>query len=286
MDHVAGDWDAIASGAVLTGPERERFERDGFLVLREVLDPPWVAALAEVAAGFAREFHAREGVSPHALLNLHDLIGRHPDFEPLVDHPAVLPKVWGVLGWNIQLFHTQLVVTPPAPRGAQPGGYGWHQDNNRMNLDIEIPPPHPRVSVKVGYLLTDAVPGAGNLMVVPGSQARGRPRIPIGEQPDGACEVLGRAGDAVLFDRRIWHSASTNCSDGDRIMLFYGYSHRWLRPKSAMELPEVIAAAPPIRAQLLGASPSGANGYYEPTPADVPLRGWIEDHLGPDAVAP
>lgn len=283
---VVDDWDEVAAGSVLTEPERQRFERDGYLLLRGVLPDDQVSELRRVAADFAAAFHAREGVDPHALLNLHDLIGRHRSFDPLVDHPRVLPKVWGILGWNIQLFHTQLVVTPPAPTGATPGAYGWHQDNNRMNLDIEIDPPHPRVSVKVGYLLSDAVPGAGNLVVVPGSQRRGRPRIPLGEQPEGAVEVLGRCGDAVLFDRRLWHSASTNISQQDRIMLFVGYSHRWLRPKSAMDLPELVAASSPIRAQLLGASPSGANGYYEPSAEDVPLRAWIETHLGPDALTP
>ena len=42
----------------------------------------------------------------------------------------------------------------------------------------------------------------------------------------------------------------------------------------------------PIRAQLLGASPSGGHGYTSPTEEDVPLKGWIREHLGPEAVAP
>ena len=33
-----------------------------------------------------------------------------------------------------------------------------------MNLDFETAPPHPRVSVKVGYLLSDLpAPGMGNM---------------------------------------------------------------------------------------------------------------------------
>ena len=110
------------------------------------------------------------------MLNLHDLVGRDDAFLDLVDWPTTFPKVFGVLGWNIQLFHTQLLVTPPAPANATPDAYGWHQDNNRMNLDFETAPPHPRVSVKVGYLLSDLpAPGMGNMGMVRGSHLLGRP---------------------------------------------------------------------------------------------------------------
>jgi hypothetical protein len=42
----------------------------------------------------------------------------------------------------------------------------------------------------------------------------------------------------------------------------------------------------PIRRQLLGASASGGYGYTSPTDVDVPLRVWIREHLGEEAVAP
>ena len=41
----------------------------------------------------------------------------------------------------------------------------------------------------------------------------------------------------------------------------------------------------PIRRQLLGAS-TGGLGYTSPKDEDVPLRDWIEEHLGEDAVIP
>lgn len=155
-----------------------------------------------------------------------------------------------------------------------------------MNIDFETPPPHPRVSVKVGYFLTDLPrPGMGNLCVVPGSHLWGRPEVALFDQPDGATEITAAAGDAVLFDRRIWHAASTNKSDTTRVFLTYGYSYRWLRPKSKMQHEALFGRCDPIRRQLLGAAPTGANGYFDPTDDDVPLRGWIRDHLGDGAVA-
>ncbi|GIU87810.1 MAG: hypothetical protein KatS3mg009_2325 [Acidimicrobiia bacterium] len=277
----------VAVAHRLTDAERAAFERDGFLLLRQVLDPERRSALLRAAERLDAEYRAEPGVTPHHVCNRHDLIEADDAFLDLVDLPTVFPKVFGILGWNIQLFHTQLVVTPPAPAGAPAGGYGWHQDNNRMNLDFETPPPHPRVSVKVGYFLTDLPrPGMGNLCVVPGSHRLGRPDVPLGEQPPGATEVTAAAGDAILFDRRIWHAASTNTSDTTRVFLTYGYSYRWLRPKSRMQHDALFARCDPVRRQLLGAAPTGANGYFDPADEDVPLRGWIRAHLGDGAVTP
>ena len=275
----------LAIKYVLTEAERELFERDGYLVVQNALDVATVAALVSFADGELARFRAQEGIGPHHVLNLHDLIARDPSLLELVDWHTTFPKVWGILGWHIQLFHTQLLVTPPAPAGATPGAYGWHQDNNRMNLDLETTP-QPRVSVKIGYFLSDvAAPGMANLWVMPGSHHLGRPNLALGEQPNDAVEVLARAGDAIIFDRRLWHSASTNCSDRTRIFLTYGYSYRWLRPKSTMDHQELMGAVDPIRRQLLGWS-ADANGYFDPSDDDVPLREWIRAHVGEDALAP
>jgi ectoine hydroxylase len=262
---------------LLSPMERAAVERDGYLLVTDALDPVVVSELVELAKREDQEFRRGHDIGPHHVLNLHDLIGRDPAWLELCDWPATFPKVWGVLGWHIQLFHTQLIVTPPAPAGSAAGAYGWHQDNNRMNLDLESVP-QPRISLKVGYFLTELPePGMGNLCVVPGSHQLGRPTIPLNGTPRDAVEVIARAGDAIIFDRRLWHAASTNRSDRARIFLTYGYAYRWLRTKSAMGHADRFDDLDPIRRQLLGWS-SSPNGYFEPTDADVPLRAWIETH--------
>ena len=264
----------------LTEHEREQFETDGYLAVPNALDAATVSRFRAIAQHADAAFHTTPEISRYAHLNQHDLVGRTPEYLELLDWPTTFPKVFGVLGWNIQLFHTQLVVTPPGHPDAPMGGYAFHQDNNRMNLDFEADVVHPRVSVKVAYFLTDLPEaGGGNLCVVPGSHRTAAP------DPNAAIEITARAGDALLFDRRLWHSASSNHSAATRIVLFYGYSYRWLRPKSALDLPEIAARCGPIRRQLLGAA-TGANGYFDPTEADVPLRTWIGAHFGADAVSP
>ena len=39
-------------------------------------------------------------------------------------------------------------------------------------------------------------------------------------------------GDAVLFDRRLWHRRSRNGSPITRKALFYAYTFRWVRARA------------------------------------------------------
>jgi ectoine hydroxylase-related dioxygenase (phytanoyl-CoA dioxygenase family) len=146
--------------------------------------------------------------------------------------------------------------------------------------------PRPRLSLKVGYFLTDlSTPGRGNFWIVPGSHRRDSLELPTdgASNPPGAMPVCVPPGTAVLFDRRLWHAASPNTTDGSkRKVLFYGYGYRWIRTKDDMTIPdEVMERADPIRRQLLGWS-TNANGRYSPTDADVPLRGWLREHRPED----
>lgn len=264
----------------LTDAERQAFDEDGYFVVENALDRETLDQSLHVADDFFARFR-ETGRSQHDWLNLHDLVGRHPLFLDLTTYPTTFHRVWQLMGWNIQLFHTQLVVTPRSDPGFDPGPMGWHQDNNRMNLDLSAGL-QPMISMKIAYFLTD-VPeeGMGNFCIVPGSH---RDRA---ADEDRAVQVTARAGDALFFDRRLWHSASTNQTDHVRKVLFYGYSYRWLRPKSALkasQLPE-FDSYDPIHRQLLGEA-SSADGYFLPKDSDVPLRTWIEQELGPDAVAP
>ena len=270
----------------LTLDERKQFEEDGFFLVPNALPQETVSALTALADRFLEDYRSQDGISEWHILNLHDLVGRDSLFLDLIDWPVTFPKVFGCLGWHIQLFHTQLIVSPPAPEQAHVGPYGWHQDNNRMLLDFETDVIHPRVSVKVGYFLSDvSEPERGNFCVVPGSHRTQHPERDDDGNLVGGIEVLAAPGDAVVFDRRIWHSASTNTWTEPRKALFYGYSYRWLRPKSAMDFPELLEQVDPIRRQLLGWATS-ANGYFDPQDEDVPLREWIRQHLGPDEVVP
>jgi ectoine hydroxylase-related dioxygenase (phytanoyl-CoA dioxygenase family) len=156
----------------------------------------------------------------------------------------------------------------------------WHRDLGTSAL--EMTEPHPRLSVKVAYWLTDLnAPGQGAMQVVPGSHRLTGP-LPINPQaghPFGAMEIHAAAGDALLFEQRLWHAAAPNITTSPRICLFYAYGFRWLRPTDYRDVPDALMQQlPPTRQQLLGAVQSQQLGYYLPTAADLPLRDWLKGH--------
>ncbi len=267
----------------LSASERREFDEAGYLLLENALTPERVAELTAKADGIYEAQVAR-GHDAQTALFYPNFLPEDPAFVSLVDHPRVLPKVWGILGWNIYLYHAHLIVTPPCGRARDDQTFGFHQDSGRVNVEIESKP-RPRLSLKVGYFLSDASEeGRGNFWIVPGSHlADELERSENGSgQPRGAIPVLAKPGTAVLFDRRLWHSASPNWSDVTRKVLFYGYGYRWLRTKDDMTVRELWPRCSPIVRQLLGDGVN-ANGYYTPTDADVPLRLWLREHSPDDA---
>ena len=262
----------------LTDEEAASFERDGYLVVPKALSPQDVATLNTLVDRLGRE--RADEAEGDGRLHLRDFLRRDPMFMDLLDWPTTFPKIWGILGWHIQLYLSHVDITPPLAEVAPlPARLGWHQDSGRVNLEMESDP-RPRLSVKIGYFLSDVtVPGRGNFCVVPGSHLSNRLEFPDEGDPPGAMPVCVEPGSAVFFDRRLWHSRSPNTSSVTRKAVFYGYSYRWLRPRDNLDVADYPDCRDPIRRQLLGASRDG-HGYSSPEPGDVPLRAWLDEQLG------
>ena len=244
---------------------RQILERDGFVVLQDVLDEDRVARLV---AAVDRVWHERgDGSALHLL----GFVGLDREFVELVDVAEALDLVVDVLGTNVYVYHCHLDVHPPV-RSPVPA-WRWHQDGGRQNVELESP--RPRLSLKVAYFLTDVDDAAlGALWVLPRSHERDRLARPANGSVTsrGAVPVLVRAGSAVVFDRRLWHARGDNVSDRTRKALFYGYTHRWIRPRDALLAvdDELLAQLDPVKRQLLGGGTSPI-GYWIPTDDDVPL---------------
>ena len=281
--------DATCLDYCLTDEERQAFERDGFFVVEDALTSQMVEDLNGVVDRLDAEYRSEKGIEPHARLNMLDFVGKDELFLELLDLPKTFPKVWDILGWNIQLYHSHLTVTPPAVPGKEPEKkrLGWHQDSGRLNRDLETNP-RPRISLKIGFFLTDTTElGRANFYVLPGSHLQNEISRPADgtSDPENATAIQVGPGSAVFFDRRLWHASSPNFSNVPRKVLFYGYSYRWLRPRDDMTVDHFMERCDPIRQQLLGAS-TGGMGYTSPREEDVPLLPWLKEHLGEEAVAP
>jgi ectoine hydroxylase-related dioxygenase (phytanoyl-CoA dioxygenase family) len=255
------------------GPLLDAFDRDGYVLLEGALGPEEVERLL---AGVDRTWtQHRGGVPPTsgaAALHLLAFCGREAPFLELIDHPATLPLVVELLGPNIFMYHCHLDVHPPEPEVRRT--WMWHQDGGVMNRDLESDP-RPRMSVKLAYFLTDvSEPGRGNFVVLPGSHRRNAIERPPDDDNDlpGAEPILACPGDAVLFDRRLWHMRSPNRSERTRKALFYAYTYRWIRQRDELHVrPDLLDRVTPARAQLLGAGADAAH-FWMPDHVDLPLR--------------
>lgn len=275
----------------LTEKEREDFDANGFFVVRNAVDPATLQDLNDATDQLVESHRPKmeeDGLKAHQAMNLLDFMGRDERFLPLVDWPRTFMKVVDILGWHIQLYHSHAIVTPPLDetRKSQTHRLGWHQDSGRINIDIESNP-RPRISLKVGFFLTDtSETNRGNFHVVPGSHLFNELELPDDPllDPPSATPIQSQPGDAVFFDRRLWHAAGRNTSNTTRKALFYGYSYRWLKPRDNMTVEHYMDGADDVRKQLLGASPNGGFGFTSPAEEDVPLKTWLRDHLGEEAL--
>lgn len=272
----------------LTDTEKQQFEEDGYFVVEDAVHPEIVEKLIVAFDRVGAEHLGKDKLPNDAKFNILDFVGRDDVFIEMLDWHTTFPKVWGILGWNIKLYHSHLIALPPLPpeERKKQRRLGWHQDSGRLNIELEGEP-RPRVSLKVAYFLTDtSVPGRGNFHVLPGSHKFNKVKMPEDDKanPENATAVFAKPGTAVFFDRRLWHAVGRNTSDIARKVLFYGYSYRWLQPRDDMTVEHYMEKADPIRQQILGKS-SGGMGYTSPRDADVPLRDWIQENLGSEAVA-
>jgi ectoine hydroxylase-related dioxygenase (phytanoyl-CoA dioxygenase family) len=253
--------------APAAGP-REAFERDGYVVLEGALSSIELERLDQ-AVGRMYGAERADGGPLHLLA----FCGRDAAFLRLVDHPSTLPLVVEVLGPNIFMYHCHLDVHPPEPDGGR-RPWMWHQDGGIVNRDLEGSP-RPRLAVKVAYFLSDvAEPGRGNFVVLPGSHRSNAIARPPDDDNDvpGAVPILARAGDAVLFDRRLWHMRGRNASAITRRALFYAYTFRWVRARDDLVVrADLLHLVTPVRAQLLGAGASAID-FWMPDEVELPVR--------------
>ncbi len=269
----------------MTAEQKEQFDQEGYLVVPDALDDEILGRLLEAGDRVDREERKKRGIDPGALMAKFRTIVEDDVFLELLDWPKTFPLIWDILGWNVQHYISHLIYYPPEAKGSvdlRPGG--WHQDGGRPVPEMERP--QPRLSLKVAFWLTDVSESEnGGTYLIPGSHKRDRPpeRNPGGLY-EGAIQGKGKAGTAVLFDRRMWHARGMNTSDITRKVLFLGYSYRWLRGLDYNVIPEeILAKCDPIRRQMLGDGVD-VKGWWQPTDADVPLKTWLEEQKGEDYV--
>jgi ectoine hydroxylase-related dioxygenase (phytanoyl-CoA dioxygenase family) len=242
-------------------PEQRRsFAEDGFLLIPNALSQEHVERLVEAGDRLAEPLLRRPTMTGRPEYNHLDLrpgLLKEAALFQLVDNSSTVPLVVQLLSTNIHLHSTTMLYKRPETPDAPTFRRGWHRDI-RIPRDLG----HeslPLVGIKVCYCLTDFnEPNSGMTVMARGSHKKNTPlALPKGEVDPAdveVCDIRMNAGDALLFENRIYHSATPNRSNRTSKVLMYGYAYRWMKTEVYLEVPdkELLGKADPVARQLLG----------------------------------
>ena len=267
--------------AQLTETQRRDFNENGYLIVPQALDRATVDRLIEGGDRLMESFeyedyyaHRRPG-----------LIQEEDAYASLITNSSTVPLIVQLLGPNIHITNTALIYKhPQSPE--MPTVRNWHRDVG-VNLDLGNRG-LPRVGLKIGYCLTDfTVPNSGATMFVRKSNNLSEPLpIPKGKvDPLAFDEPILRAGDAFLFESRIYHAAALNFTDQVAKVVIYGYHYSWVKPDYYLRhyngrlQPDVVLLEKldDVGRQLLDAG-EGTDGRSAPNGIHWPLVEWAEHH--------
>jgi ectoine hydroxylase-related dioxygenase (phytanoyl-CoA dioxygenase family) len=225
--------------------ERFLFDVTGYLVIRDALTPAEVESCLDAA----RRIHAKHPAGEWRQIGA--AYEQESAFEPLIDHPSVLPKVRALLGDHFILQSSWCTLSPPGFTGQ-----GLHQDGSSVYSFRRLALPTPLVQLRIGYFLTDqSAENMGNIVVVPGSH-NSSVLPPQGVPPEGIPirqVITGKPGDALMFHQGIFHCGTRNDMDYDRHMVHMVYAPPWLLPSDRKRNdPDFLARTTPLRRALLG----------------------------------
>jgi ectoine hydroxylase-related dioxygenase (phytanoyl-CoA dioxygenase family) len=209
------------SERTLAAFERTALDRDGYLVLPQVLDGDVLARLREAFETVFAEQHAATGAAPSGTRHVGDLVHRNPLFEGVCTHARILAAVHHVLRRPFRVF--QLSGRDPLPGY---GGQGLHNDW------LPRAPSQPFNFVTAIWLLDAFTAKNGATRLIPGSHLlpRGLPKnmmVPASHHPEERI-VVADAGSVLVFNGHLWHSATRNDSDLSRRVLQCQFAAREL----------------------------------------------------------
>ena len=251
----------MTTGTVLSEAHKAAFERDGYFVAEEFLSANEVKSIQrEITAIVDRypdvpeelvqiEPAVRRGaVEPESVelgvrklfrMTLHNEL-----FRSLAHHPVMVGIAIELIGQDVALFQSMLLMKPPRFGGQKV----WHQDNAYFRLE-------PNDVFGFWIALDDTDVENGCMHVIPGSHREG-----IGEHggvaddyglssapaQNNAIACIMKAGDALVFHGETYHYTPPNKSDRRRRALQYHYASTHCRSSKDSPFksfrPEVIVA--------------------------------------------
>ena len=215
--------------------QRRRLLRDGFCLFEQVLDGELLdrtRTIADALLDRQPPEHFEQQKSTGSMVSVYD----DPAFAELVSCPAAIDAL-GRLGFPRPKWWSGFVISKPAH---SPPLF-WHQDWWGWSDPVSYGDPVPQ-QLFLMYYTVDTTPGNGCLRLIPGSHLERHPlhdaapnahtnalremedpRSPVYQAVEEAVDVPVRAGDLVIGDSRLPHSAHANDSAQRRTVITLWY---------------------------------------------------------------
>jgi len=234
------------------------YERDGFVIFRNVLDAGLIAQASEHVAWLQQRHPELRGEDLG-----HQLVARDAFWVRLVSDDRLLDIAELFVGSDIALFASHYICKPPY--SGRP--VLWHQDGAYWPLE-------PMEVVTLWLAIDDSTPENGGLRVIPGShredlhELRARDELDSVLGSESATEVdesravslTLAAGDVEVHHPRIMHGSTANSSPNRRC----GLTIRYI-PTST----RITAREQPYPSAFLLRGKPGTNDY-QPWPEEDP----------------
>ena len=260
----------------LTQEQMQFFDDEGYLVVEDVLSQDEVESYTEACDAVMADYNARNQMMKQTRAGMVEM----QVFQPLIAHSSTVPLVIQLLSPDIHLQNTAILYKEPEDPGSSEPVRAWHRD---IGITQEMGHAHqPRIGIKVCYCLTDFPgPDSGMTRFSRHSHLLNKPLgIPRGEiDPPNVVQPVCKAGDAVFFENRIFHTKSPNLSDHTSKAIIFGYSYHWMRNGYYIEDLDaaVVGHLSDIEKQLLDIRLSD-NPNYRARPNSYSLTDWAEKH--------
>jgi ectoine hydroxylase-related dioxygenase (phytanoyl-CoA dioxygenase family) len=207
----------------MTAEERERLDRDGYVVLEDAMGADLLRALREaIHAQFDREGDqaGAEFKTEANAQRLANLVNKGEVFRRAIALPRMLEGVRHVLGADAKLSSLNARSADPHSADGQP-----------LHVDMSALPDERGYWVcNTVWLLDDFTPDNGATRVVPGSHRwQQRPQDvladPMAPHPDEVL-VLGKAGSICVMNAHTWHGGTANRTGAPRLAMHAFYCRR------------------------------------------------------------
>ncbi len=204
------------------------FDRDGFVVFENVIEPELISELKEALLKTERDLNITgrdTDFEGRQTIRIYNLLAHGETYWKVPTHRAVLPFAEAVLDSELQLSSLSAITLCPG-QGAQP----LHADDQL----IPMAKPHQPFTLYAVWAISDFREDNGATRIVPGSHKAGdMPEFDV--ELDGVAAEMS-AGSIIFWHGSLWHGGGTNRTDERRFSISNYYCAGFMRQQENQQL--------------------------------------------------